>query len=588
MVLHTEILMLCLHVFTTRGVHIMNTLSTPNSGNGISSRRTHDIMKYSTDINKYNLDLSVITSLMYEVKACKDAFVLLSNSDVKNSSKPLYEIQFGNNFNRKSRILYRINDSLDAGSRYMQFINSRNILNCNVYLPFWISWAGGKITYGTGLVVAENTLDSWINTNQFAVNGIEVYTSFSETGDWKIHIEDKFAGRFDSCSMVNNKADMVVVDDIQCSSHIECATHCGVFQICMGYNFNIASNRCEILSFGSEVVIDIPHHTEAGWKYLLFNTNIYEIVTFYVTDLSNYCYFTNCVYPWKRDRCSAFRMFPPQVLLITCMMSAILHQYSEGYSSCQEIYQSNNRNPSGEYTVYHSNKSIRVYCSFEESWGYTYISKASYGTAVIMSKLYSTRKFVKTRIRWSSGIQKEVTVENLLSYQNSSTLYFGYNSFTSYKGPRSSNANIMSPYIFLGFLPLSLATNNNTQGYRTAGVDYTFKNCDRNPNSYLTFYYNPNNAYPGKVGSSNTFMMGWIDRSSSLASSRHMSADFYFDWEMHMGGCGGFMTSQSVSNIGAALGLPFAISPCDGVDCQNGGNCVSSESTGTAAADVKI
>ncbi|CAC5389072.1 unnamed protein product [Mytilus coruscus] len=423
MVLHTEILMLCLHVFTTRGVHIMNTLSTPNSGNGISSRRTHDIMKYSTDINKYNLDLSVITSLMYEVKACKDAFVLLSNSDVKNSSKPLYEIQFGNNFNRKSRILYRINDSLDAGSRYMQFINSRNILNCNVYLPFWISWAGGKITYGTGLVVAENTLDSWINTNQFAVNGIEVYTSFSETGDWKIHIEDKFAGRFDSCSMVNNKADMVVVDDIQCSSHIECATHCGVFQICMGYNFNIASNRCEILSFGSEVVIDIPHHTEAGWKYLLFNTNIYEIVTFYVTDLSNYCYFTNCVYPWKRDRCSAFRMFPPQVLLITCMMSAILHQYSEGYS---------------------------------------------------------------------------------------------------------------------------------------------------------------------KVGSSNTFMMGWIDRSSSLASSRHMSADFYFDWEMHMGGCGGFMTSQSVSNIGAALGLPFAISPCDGVDCQNGGNCVSSESTGTAAADVKI
>ncbi|XP_052059522.1 uncharacterized protein LOC127700100 [Mytilus californianus] len=276
-------------------------------------------------------------------------------------------------------------------------------------------------------------------------------------------------------------------------------------------------------------------------------------------------------------------MFPSQVLLITCMMSAIILQYSEGYSSCQEIYQSNNRNPSGEYTVYHSNKSIRVYCSFEESWGYTYISKASYGTAVIMSKLYSTRKFAKTRIRWSSGIQKEVSVENLLSYQNSSTLYFGYNSFTSYKGPRRSTLNIMSPYIFLGFLPLSLATNNNTQGYRTAGVDYTFKNCDRNPNSYITFYYNPNNANPGRKGSSNTFMKGWIDRSSSLTSSKNMGADFYFDWEMQMGGCGGFMTSQAVSNIGAALGLPFAISPCDGVNCQNGGNCVSSESTYTCS-----
>ncbi|VDI73576.1 Hypothetical predicted protein [Mytilus galloprovincialis] len=128
---------------------------------------------------------------------------------------------------------------------------------------------------------------------------------------------------------------------------------------------------------------------------------------------------------------------------------------------------------------------------------------------------------------------------------------------------------------------MSLATNYNTQGYRTAGVDYTFKNCDTVPNSYITFYYNPNNEYPDIVGISNSFMTGWIDRSSPLASNRNMDAEFYFDWEMHMGGCGGYMTSHSVSNTRAALGLPFAISPCDGVNCQNGGSCVSSGSTGT-------
>ncbi|XP_063400125.1 uncharacterized protein LOC134684748 [Mytilus trossulus] len=197
-----------------------------------------------------------------------------------------------------------------------------------------------------------------------------------------------------------------------------------------------------------------------------------------------------------------------------------------------------------------------------------------------MSKLYSTRQFAKTRIRWSSGIQKESTVENLLSYQNSSTLYFGYNNHANYQGPVSKNRKIMSPYIFLGFLPISLATNNNTQGYRTAGVDYTFENSDTNPNSYITFYYNPNNSYPGRAGKSKIFMTGWIDRSSLLAANKSMSADFYFDWEMHMGGGGGFMTSQSVSNTRAALGLPFAIFPCDGVNCQNGGSCVSSGSTG--------
>ncbi|CAC5389080.1 unnamed protein product [Mytilus coruscus] len=104
---------------------------------------------------------------------------------------------------------------------------------------------------------------------------------------------------------------------------------------------------------------------------------------------------------------------------------------------------------------------------------------------------------------------------------------------------------------------MSLATNYNTQGYRTAGVDNTFKNCNTNPNSYITFYYNPNNAYPGKVGISDTFMTGWIVRSSLLASNRNNAAEFYFDWEMQMGGCGGYMTSEAVSNTRAALGLPF-------------------------------
>ncbi|CAC5389079.1 unnamed protein product [Mytilus coruscus] len=104
---------------------------------------------------------------------------------------------------------------------------------------------------------------------------------------------------------------------------------------------------------------------------------------------------------------------------------------------------------------------------------------------------------------------------------------------------------------------MSLATNYNTQGYRTAGVDNTFKNCNTNPNSYITFYYNPNYAYPGKVGISDTFMTGWIVRSSLLASNRNNAAEFYFDWEMQMGGCGGYMTSEAVSNTRAALGLPF-------------------------------
>ncbi|OPL21347.1 hypothetical protein AM593_06365, partial [Mytilus galloprovincialis] len=207
--------------------------------------------------------------------------------------------------------------------------------------------------------------------------------------------------------------------------------------------------------------------------------------------------------------------------------------------SCKEVYLSENRNISGEYILYHDENPFKVYCFFEEDW------------------LYNTRNFTKIRSRWNDGTQKDISVENLTGYQNKSDLYFGYNNHNSYQGPQSTNADHMSPYLFLGFLPISLAREKNTQGYSAGDRDFTFRNCDANPNSYITFYFNPNRSYPRRVGRSNTFMTGWMDYSSLIDTSLSMGSEFYFDFEMHMGGCGGFMTSYSVSNITVALGLPF-------------------------------
>lgn len=92
----------------------------------------------------------------------------------------MYEIHFGNKGNTRSRIVYRPNDSVIAGSYFMQFMNTPNITNL---------WAGDNFAYVTGLVVAENTLDNWINTNPFEGKDIKVYTGFSETGE--IYLEGK-------------------------------------------------------------------------------------------------------------------------------------------------------------------------------------------------------------------------------------------------------------------------------------------------------------------------------------------------------------------------------------------------------------
>jgi hypothetical protein len=170
--------------------------------------------------------------------------------------------------------------------------------------------------------------------------------------------------------------------------------------------------------------------------------------------------------------------------------------------------------------------------------------------------MYSTKNFAKIRILKSNGEQREVTVENLSSYKSRSTLSFNYNSHPNYQGPRPSN-NELHPYLFLGFLPVKLVKNKNIQGYRAAGKDFTFKNCDANPNSYLTFYFNPRNKNPGNAGWSNRFMTEWIRYSTLLEYPQYMDRSFYMDWEMHMGGCGGLTTSKVVSYTKAALGIPF-------------------------------
>lgn len=112
-------------------------------------------MNCSIDINSYNLDLSGITSLVFEIKRCGRAHVILSSSDVRNSSEPLYGISIGYK-TYKTFITYRADDSLDSESRnYVSFLNP-NILNCTVYQTFWVSWSDGDIKLGTGNVVGEN------------------------------------------------------------------------------------------------------------------------------------------------------------------------------------------------------------------------------------------------------------------------------------------------------------------------------------------------------------------------------------------------------------------------------------------------
>ncbi|CAG2243439.1 unnamed protein product [Mytilus edulis] len=220
-----------------------------------------------------------------------------------------------------------------------------------------------------------------------------------------------------------------------------------------------------------------------------------------------------------------------------------------------DIYIEDRRNPSGEYIIYQREHAVRVYCSFEGDYGFTFISRKSAEATIDVNALYSTRDFAKIRVLHPTGWQTEALVENLLSFQNLSKLFFAMNSHENYKGPSAANSGL-HPYLFLGFLPIELAKNQNSQGYRVKDMDFQYPNCDGNPNSYITFFFNPKLSSPGETGSTNIFMTRWITSSLAIDYPKYMDSSFYMDWEMHMGGCGGFLTSSAL-NTKASLGLPF-------------------------------
>ena len=148
-------------------------------------------MDFTIDVNRYKLDLSGITSLVFELKRCGRAHVLLSSSDFRISSEPMYEIDIGFDI-YETYIIYRADDSLDSGSRIFSKFLTPNIFNCTVYLPFWISWADGDIKLGTGIVVDENVLGYLTNAPQFEVKAIGVLTTYGMLGSWRIQFEGNF------------------------------------------------------------------------------------------------------------------------------------------------------------------------------------------------------------------------------------------------------------------------------------------------------------------------------------------------------------------------------------------------------------
>ncbi|XP_062578907.1 uncharacterized protein LOC134240851 [Saccostrea cucullata] len=243
--------------------------------------------------------------------------------------------------------------------------------------------------------------------------------------------------------------------------------------------------------------------------------------------------------------------------------------------SCKDIILSKPNVKSGEYRIYTDDGiSFPVFCEFtSDSHGYTYVKDFSGNSFHLNNILSNTNEMKVVHLR-TSGKRYSTIMEELSRYKSRYSLSFQVNKNTGFSTPL--NAPFLGKYIYVGFLPVAFASNRNIQGYRAGSKDWEFKNCDANPNSYIAFFYNNTKLQTHSYHMSccyNQFMRRWIDVSTRYHPS--IPSSYFRFFEMHMGGCGGYVVPgfSSFSDIvGAVPGFRFDLS-CEDVQCQNGGTC---------------
>ncbi|KAK3610050.1 hypothetical protein CHS0354_032135 [Potamilus streckersoni] len=228
-------------------------------------------------------------------------------------------------------------------------------------------------------------------------------------------------------------------------------------------------------------------------------------------------------------------------------------------SSCKNIYLASINPTSGEYKLWTpTGQEFYVFCDFYNGHGYTFVSREGLNILKSLSDIYTDRSHVIVRHLQKDGIQKDVEIAPHSAFRYRYPLSFQLSKADGFTIPVNA---ALKPYIYLGFLPESYARRKSTQGYQAAGEDITFTNCDANPSSYLAFFANPYNRLPNnlyKICCMSTVVDAWIKKATDTPSFRYLPQTYFLEFEMGMGGCGGYVSRESFPMVsGAAIGFRF-------------------------------
>ena len=124
-------------------------------------------------------DLTGRSYYVFKVKACQEAYVKLAHR-LGRTDIDSYEVRIGTESNTKTVIIP------DPKNSHQESVDSPDVLHCNEYRPFWISWLYGTLYVGKGTHVWENELISYTDPTPHIINAAWMETAPENEGIFSI------------------------------------------------------------------------------------------------------------------------------------------------------------------------------------------------------------------------------------------------------------------------------------------------------------------------------------------------------------------------------------------------------------------
>ncbi|CAC5393340.1 unnamed protein product [Mytilus coruscus] len=168
-------------IVALHGIKLLSAITIHTDNVGRKDSRNYPSNEIYTHLTPYGILPVDDASLEFQVKACNDAFVLLSSASDLNSTF-LYEIVIGG----KSNTAISVRRKYGGKTATMTVINAI-VLFCDEYTKLFLNWSSsGRFTLGND----SHTFINWTDPYPLMIEGYGIMTGWGADGSWIFHLEE--------------------------------------------------------------------------------------------------------------------------------------------------------------------------------------------------------------------------------------------------------------------------------------------------------------------------------------------------------------------------------------------------------------